>query len=213
MEITVKDLGKQFKEEWIFRNLDYRFLSENIYAIIGPNGSGKSTLIQVLSGYLPQSNGTVNYRSGEGTISPEDFYLHISVATPYIELIEEFTTRELLEFHFKFKALSPSIHLDEFLEVIELAGTDDKMIKNFSSGMKQRLKLGLAFYAQAPIILLDEPTTNLDAKGVDWYQALLDTNKHQKLIVIASNQPYEYSQCNQQVNIQDYKLKTARGIL
>jgi len=213
MEITVKDLGKQFKEEWIFRNLDYRFLSDNIYAIIGPNGSGKSTLIQVLSGYLPQSHGTVSYLSGEKRISPENFFLHISVATPYIELIEEFTTRELLDFHFKFKALSPAIQLDEFLEVIELGGTDDKMIKNFSSGMKQRLKLGLAFYARTPIILLDEPTTNLDAKGVDWYQALLDTHKHKKTIIIASNQPYEYSQSNQQLNILDYKSKTTRGIM
>lgn len=204
MEIAVKDLGKQFKDEWIFKALNYQFKSSNIYAITGPNGSGKSTLLQVLSGFLPQTSGELIFTFQQKKVATEDIYRYISVATPYTELIEEFTALELLEFHFKFKKIRKGLEPEEFLPKIHLTGTENKLIQNFSSGMKQRLKLGLAFYADSPIILLDEPTSNLDQSGINWYQSLLSECKD-KLVVIASNQEYEYALCDKKLNIQDYK--------
>jgi len=205
MEIVVKDLGKQFQEEWIFQGLDFSFKENQIYAVTGPNGSGKSTFLQVLSGFMPQTKGEIRYQNKKGTVNPDDFYKYISVATPYTELIEEFTTLELLNFHFKFKKIRDEIDFDSFLSKINLLKARDKVVKNFSSGMKQRLKLGLAFYSETAVILLDEPTSNLDTEGINWYQELLSQQRDQRIILISSNQAYEYEQSDQELNILSYK--------
>jgi ABC-type multidrug transport system ATPase subunit len=205
MEIVVKKLGKQFQEEWIFKELDYRFNTNQVYAVTGPNGSGKSTFLQVISGFLPQTAGEIIYQNQNGNLTPDDFYKHISVATPYTELIEEFSTLELLNFHFKFKKIRGEGDFDSFLARINLSKAKDKIIKNFSSGMKQRLKLGLAFFSDTPIILLDEPTSNLDSEGIHWYQELLSRQKRDRITIISSNQAYEYEQSDQQLDILSYK--------
>ena len=205
MEIVVKNLGKQFQEEWIFKDLDYSFRKDQIYAITGPNGSGKSTFLQVLSGFLPQTTGDIGYQTEDRKLSPDDFYKYISVAAPYTELIEEFTTLELLQFHFKFKKMRGSVDFNDFLAHIRLLQAKDKIIKNFSSGMKQRLKLGLAFYSETPVVLLDEPTSNLDAEGINWYQQLLSDHRSNRVVIISSNQEYEYAQGDHEINILSYK--------
>lgn len=205
MDIIVKDLGKQFQEEWIFRNLDFHFQQGKIYAIRGPNGSGKSTLLQLLSGFLLQSTGEVVYRDKEVAILPENFYQYITVSTPYTELIEEFTAIELLKFHFQFKKKRFKGEIIDFLEQIDLSHAASKQLKNFSSGMKQRMKLGLAFFSDTPIVLLDEPTTNLDSSGIAWYQQLVHDESAKRLVIICSNQAYEYEQSDEHLNIIDYK--------
>ena len=205
MEIVVKKLGKQFQNEWIFRNLDFRFELNKIYAVTGPNGSGKSTLLQVLSGFLQPTSGEIVYQNSQTTIDPDQFYQYITVATPYTELIEEFTAMELLKFHFKFKRLREGKDIENFLSDICLPRTEDKILKNFSSGMKQRLKLGLAFYSDTPVILLDEPTSNLDEEGIKWFQKTLSQERKNRTIIISSNQPYEYEQSDETLNILSYK--------
>ncbi len=205
MDIIVKDLGKQFQEEWIFRNLAFHFQQGKIYAIRGPNGSGKSTLLQLLSGFLLQSTGEVVYRDKEVAILPENFYQYITVSTPYTELIEEFTAIELLKFHFQFKKKRFKGEIIDFLEQIGLSHAASKQLKNFSSGMKQRMKLGLAFFSDTPIVLLDEPTTNLDSSGIAWYQQLVHDESANRLVIICSNQAYEYEQSDEHLNIIDYK--------
>lgn len=205
MDIVVKDLGKQFQEEWIFRNLDFHFQQGKKYAIIGPNGSGKSTLLQILSGFLPQTTGEIAYEDNDSLIPSEDFYRHIAVATPYTELIEEFTALELLAFHFQFKKKRFKGELVDFLNQIGLSHTASKQLKNFSSGMKQRLKLGLAFFSDTAVVLLDEPTSNLDSQGIDWYQKLVKEESDKRLVIICSNQAYEYEQADAQLNIIKYK--------
>lgn len=206
MEIEAIQLGKQFQNEWIFKDFDFCFSTNKIYAITGPNGSGKSTLLQVISGFLPPTRGKVAFREDDGNyISADDFYKYITVATPYTELIEEFSAIELLKFHFKFKKLRKLQDLEHFLQRVNLLNAKDKQIKNFSSGMKQRLKLGLAFYSNSPIILLDEPTSNLDEEGINWYQKILSEEKTDRIVIISSNQSYEYEQSDESVNILSYK--------
>jgi len=198
-------LGKRFNREWIFRRLDFTFQSGNVYAITGPNGSGKSTLLQILWGQSPPTTGTLSYQKDNTVIPVEDVYNHISIATPYMDLIDEFTLQEQLEFHFKMKSMRNQISIDELIEQMFLTDARDKFIGNFSSGMRQRVKLGLAFYTEADVIFLDEPGTNLDKQNFEWYLTQLQNRDKSVIVIIASNNPEEYIESTDQLNITQFK--------
>jgi len=205
VEIAVKQLGKKFNREWVFRDLTHTFQAGQTYAITGPNGSGKSTLLQILWGQMPPSSGTLKYRSAAGEIPEEDIFRHISIATPYMDLIDEFTLLEQLRFHFKFKTRRSDMKDDDILEKMELAHARNKSISNFSSGMKQRLKLALAFFSQTDIIFLDEPGTNLDQPSFNWYLRQLGDLPKNCLVFVASNQSAEYPANAQKLDIMSFK--------
>lgn len=204
MLIELKNAGRRFNQEWIFRNLSYKFESPNNYAILGPNGSGKSTLISVLLGTLTTSEGEIYY-SNPNPVPVEQIYKQLALAAPYLDLIEEFTLQETIDFHFKFNAVHPMIDRAEILELLGLKKSQDKALKYFSSGMKQRTKLALACCADTPILFLDEPTSNLDLQGIAWYEDLIARFTAERLVIIGSNQKNEYSFCNAHLNIAEYK--------
>ena len=204
-QILLQNIGRRFNRDWIFRGVNYTFQSGSIYAILGPNGSGKSTLLQVLNGSLGPSAGTISYADDEKPVDVESVYQHLSIAAPYLELIEDFSLSEMIDFHFKFKALLPGIDKTEVAEILSLTGSKNKPIRYFSSGMKQRLKLALAFCSDTKMLMLDEPTSNLDSQGVDWYLSLVEKFAVNRLTIVCSNQQHEYSFCRQTVNIVDYK--------
>jgi len=205
MRITVKNLSKRFNREWIFKDLNYQFSSPDTYAIIGPNGSGKSTLLQVLWGQMLPSQGKVGYENKGQDVPNDEAFKHLSIATPYMDLIDEFTLAEMIKFHFNFKKVRNNRTVDELINLFELTKARDKQISNFSSGMRQRLKLGLAFYSQADALFLDEPTTNLDRKSVDWYQQHREQLPEETLVIIASNQEHEYPANARKIDILAYK--------
>lgn len=205
MQISTQNLGKKFSNEWIFRNLNETFQSGESYTFVGSNGSGKSTLLQVLSGYIPHSEGVVNYLVNDKTIEIDNFYKYLIIAAPYLELIEDFTLTELLTFHIKFKPLKNNLSIADFIDFIELPKSKNKEIKFFSSGMKQRVKLGIAFQSDCEILMLDEPTSNLDAQATNWYLRNVQEYSKNRLLFICSNQPTEYEFCKNILNIQDYK--------
>jgi ABC-type multidrug transport system ATPase subunit len=211
-KIILQNIGRRFNREWIFRGVDHTFQNDKIYAILGPNGSGKSTLLQVLNGSLAPSAGTINYFSENNAVEIDKVYQHLSLAAPYLELIEDFTLSEMIDFHFKFKAYKSGIDKNEVIELLAMPGSKNKLIKYFSSGMKQRLKLALAFCAETPMLMLDEPTSNLDTQGVDWYLSLVQKFAQNRLTIICSNQEHEYSFCDERLSIVDYKgeVKTER---
>jgi len=204
MEITLDHVGRRFNQEWIFRNLSFTFKPSGNYAVLGPNGSGKSTLLSVLLGSLSLSEGKISYEEAT-TVAPEQVYNKMSLAAPYLDLIEEFTLQETIDFHFKFKTTHPSINKTGILELLGLAKAQDKALKYFSSGMKQRTKLVLACCADTPVLILDEPTSNLDNQGVDWYHQLIHDFTSNRLVIIGSNQEHEYSFCHDFIQIMDYK--------
>ena len=204
MTIEANHLGRRFKSEWIFRNLDYQFESGTSYAITGPNGSGKSTLLKILSGLMPSSEGKITYKE-EQPIEEEDAFRHMIFATPYMELVEELTLEEFLKFHFQFKKIIPGKSMEDLLEFSFLEDARMKSIKNFSSGMKQRLKLALCYFSDVGITLLDEPTSNLDKKGVQWYHDNFERYLNQRLVIICSNLDHEISFCDKTLDMQDYK--------
>ncbi|MDB5026070.1 MAG: ATP-binding cassette protein [Mucilaginibacter sp.] len=205
MQITLQNIGRRFNRDWIFRNIDYTFTSGETYAILGPNGSGKSTLLQVLNGSLAPSMGEIHYFKDNKSVEVESVFNQLSLAAPYLELIEEFTLDEMTDFHFKFKPYRQGMDKESVISLLNLEGAKHKLIRYFSSGMKQRLKLALAFCSDTPMLMLDEPTSNLDAQGMDWYLNLVQQFAADRLTVICSNQLHEYSFCKHQLNISDYK--------
>ncbi|RFZ92501.1 ATP-binding cassette domain-containing protein [Mucilaginibacter conchicola] len=205
MKITLQNIGRRFNREWIFRGIDYTFEEQNSYAILGSNGSGKSTLLQVLNGSLNPSAGTIKYSNTGADIEPENVFNYLSLAAPYLEVIEDFSLTEMIDFHFKFKKYRPGMDKQAVASILNLQGSNNKLIRYFSSGMKQRLKLALAFCADTPMLMLDEPTSNLDNQGIDWYLSLIEQYSAGRLTIICSNQEHEYSFCNHTLSIADYK--------
>jgi len=205
MKISLEHIGRRFNREWIFRDINYEFESGSSYAVLGANGAGKSTLLQVISGSLSSSEGKISYLDGDTMIDQEKVFIHLSMAAPYLELIEEFTLTELIDFHFRFKKYRQGFNRKVVIELLGLKNSEFKAIKYFSSGMKQRVKLALAFCSDTAILLLDEPASNLDQQGLDWYLSLASTLSSDRLLIICSNQEQEYSFCSHRLNIADYK--------
>ena len=205
MNITLQNIGRRFNREWIFRGIDYTFTGGESYAILGSNGSGKSTLLQVLNGSLSPSAGSISYELDGKTVLAEDVFVQLSLAAPYLELIEEFSLTEMIDLHFKFKTYKLDMNSKAVIDLLAMDSSKNKLIKYFSSGMKQRLKLALAFCSDTPLLMLDEPTSNLDAQGVDWYLSLVERFAQGRLTIVCSNQPHEYGFCGHQLSIIDYK--------
>ena len=199
MEITVDRLGKRYQHGWVFRNLSFLFQSNNIYGISGRNGSGKSTFLKIISGLLSATEGKIQYVSGQGSVKREDIYHYLSVAAPYTELLEEFTLAEMIDFHTGFKPSDRFSDTAQWIEMMQLGSAAHRPMVQFSSGMKQRVKLGLALYSKAEIIFLDEPTSNLDENAKDWFFQHLDLQRQNKLIFIASNEEQDFKFCTNRI--------------
>jgi ABC-2 type transport system ATP-binding protein len=202
IQISLQKAGKRFNKDWIFRDLDYSFEMGQHYALIGNNGSGKSTLLQTISGYATLSKGKIEW----GNYNADTIFQQISLAAPYLELIEEFTTLEQFEFNNSFKPLRKDLTTEQMIEMIGLSAATQKQIRYFSSGMKQRLKLALAIFSESPILLLDEPCSNLDKEGYALYHELISKYAMHKLIIVGSNDTQEYNYCKHHINLQDYKV-------
>ncbi|MBN8823196.1 MULTISPECIES: ATP-binding cassette domain-containing protein [unclassified Spirosoma] len=210
MHIAAEKIGKKYRKEWIFRRVDLTLTAGNSYTFVGPNGSGKSTLLQLLAGSLPITEGTLTYSLHGKALEDDDWFRYVTIAAPYLELIEELTLDELLTFHQTFKPFVAGQTPETIAEKLWLSHARDKEIKYFSSGMKQRVKLGLAFFSSSPIIILDEPTSNLDRQGMNWYQEqvqqlIAPINPLPRLLLIGSNQPEEYDFCPNVIDITQWK--------
>jgi ABC-type multidrug transport system ATPase subunit len=205
MKITIDNAGKRFNFEWILQHVSITFQSGKSYAILGPNGSGKSTLLQMIAGMITPSAGFIEYSGNEKKIDEEEIFRYLSFAAPYMELIEEFTAQEMISFQKEFKPLLPGVSSHDVLTTARLQKDASKQIRNFSSGMKQRLKVSLALLANVPVVLLDEPTTNLDLQGFEWYLDLLQKFSDGRLIIISSNLEREYSFCDERIDVMKFK--------
>ncbi|MFN8116538.1 MAG: ATP-binding cassette domain-containing protein [Bacteroidia bacterium] len=204
--INVSNAGKKFGREWIFRKVNLEIKPAEKIVILGLNGSGKSTLLQSMTGYLSLNEGAVSYTNNQQKIEDEQQYKLISLASPYLELIEDFTLQEQIEHVHIYKPFLNNLSIAQVVELSGLAAHKDKFIKQFSSGMRQRLKLTLAILADTPILFLDEPTTNLDATVIDWYKNMIATYAMHKTIVVCSNSiKDEYGFCERVITMEDFK--------
>lgn len=211
MTISISDAGKRFNREWIFRHFSYQFTSGSAYAITGPNGSGKSTLLQAIGGSLHLNEGTLQYQTNSSSastvsaISAEAIFRQVAICAPYLELVEEMTLPEFLEFHRAFKPLLNGLDTKAILSLLGLEKAAAKQIRNYSSGMKQRVKLAQCILSDVGVVLLDEPCTNLDKNGIDLYHRLIRDYCGERLVIVSSNDEVEYSFCQEKINIADFK--------
>lgn len=205
MQINLQQIGKKFNREWVFRNINFEIPAGTRIAVLGSNGSGKSTLLQIISGILSPSEGETVYLINNNKIIVDEVFEHFSIASPYLELVEEMTLIEMIDFHFSFKKRLQNFTSQEIISLLGLEKSTHKEIRHFSSGMKQRLKLALAILSDVACILLDEPCSNLDKQGIAWYQELLKKYTQNRTLIICSNQEYEYEICDKTISIMDYK--------
>jgi ABC-type multidrug transport system ATPase subunit len=206
ISIHINNAGKKFGKEWIFRNISLEINSGEKIVILGLNGSGKSTFLQTLTGYLTLNEGSVVYQSNNHIVEDDKQYNFISLASPYLELIEDFTLQEQILHASIYKPFLKDITIQKVIELSGLSAHKDKHISLFSSGMRQRLKLTLAILANTPVLFLDEPTTNLDATVINWYQTMIQTYAMHKTIIVCSNSiKEEYDFCTKVVTMEDYK--------
>jgi ABC-type multidrug transport system ATPase subunit len=205
MKIVLENTGRRFNKEWIFKNVNSTFSPNEFYAILGSNGSGKSTFLQLVSGYLMPSEGKIEFYR-DSMIEQDKIYQHISIASPALELFEDLTLEETIRFHFRFKNIINKIDEKIIPELFQLKGNEKKQLKNFSSGMKQRVKLGLAILSDTEVLLLDEPTSNLDSKGIEWYQNLIAGFTKDRIVLVASNNVEEdFFFCKNRLEMEKFK--------
>ena len=189
MKIQLEDIGKRYGKHWLFRHFNAEFQLNDRIGIKGINGSGKSTLLQLIAGICLPSEGQLTYTDEEGkNIDLNDLAGHLSLLSPYMDVPEQLNLKELFDFQEKILPFREGIDLNEFLEITLLKGFENNFIKQYSSGMKQRLKLGLSFLGSSKILFLDEPCSNLDVAGKALYQKLLAEHSSDRIIFIASNE-------------------------
>jgi len=205
MRIEAAGAGKRFNREWIFRKADLAFESRHSYAITGPNGSGKSTLLQCLGGMIQLTEGNLKASMDGKELNPDDLHRHLTLCAPYLDLIEEMSLREFLVFHQQFKPFLPGISVEMIIGELGLEGAADKQIRFFSSGMKQRVKLAQAIFSDAAMILLDEPCSNLDSKGIEQYHSLIQRYTPDRLVIVCSNDETEYRFCEKVIAMTQFK--------
>lgn len=205
MTIYLNHLGKRYRDHWVFKDIDYTFEPGETYALLGPNGSGKSTLLRVISGMQSPNKGTIEYTEGNKKTDPEKIFRHISYCAPGLELVEEMSLVEFLKFHFTFKPIIPGNTIGSVIKEMHLENARDKFIHECSSGMKQRIKLAQAFFSDTPILLLDEPCSNLDTEGIALYLEWIRKHSVNRTVLIASNDKREYGHAAHFLFLETYK--------
>ncbi|MFI5195670.1 MAG: ATP-binding cassette domain-containing protein [Chitinophagales bacterium] len=206
MKIILEHISKRFQRYWIFKDINYSFTAAGATALLGPNGCGKSTLLRIIAGMQSPSLGKTHfYDNNDKNIPAEKVFSKISFCAPGQELVEELTLREFFDFHFSFKRPLPNLSVNEIIRLTGLNDAVDKPIGDYSSGMKQRVKLAQAIFSDTPVLLLDEPCTNLDQQGVEQYREWIEQYGKNRLVIVASNDVREYFFCREQVAIEAYK--------
>jgi heme exporter protein A len=199
-KITVKNLTKKFSRKLIFKDLNFELNSGSSLSITGRNGSGKSTLIKILAGLLEKTSGETEYFLNGNIIKSEDIFKYIGFVSPYLNLYDEFSGYENLKFFAELRGLDEQ-YIDEALKRTGLYSRKDDLVKIYSSGMKQRLKIAFAVLHKPSILLLDEPTSNLDKEGVKIVEDIANEFSKNKILVIATNDEFEKNLCKEDINL------------
>jgi ABC-type multidrug transport system ATPase subunit len=162
-------------------------------------------MLQFSVGMLQLSEGSIDYAIDKRQITNEEVYKQISFCAPYLDVIEEMTLTEFLHFHNQFKSFINNFSIEQIVDEIGLNTAINKQIRFYSSGMKQRVKLAQAVFSDCSIVLLDEPCSNLDVKGIKLYHSLIENYCKERLVIVCSNDEVEYSFTNERISILDYK--------
>lgn len=180
--VAVSNVGKRFGHRWLFRGLTFEVTQGHGLVVLGRNGSGKSTLLKLIASLLPPSEGAVRYDFQSPRVD-------IGYAALDLALYPQMTVREHLEFCGRVRGC-PS-RADELLELIGLARADATPSAQLSSGMRARLKLGMALQPRPKLLLLDEPGASLDADGRELVAGICREQLKSGALLVATNDPQE----------------------
>ena len=196
MNIEARQLGKRFSQRWIILGFSHTFPPGSRTAVQGANGSGKSTLLAMLAGRLEPSRGAVLVDDDRGPELPDNYYRRVSFQGPYLELPGELNCTELFAAHARIRGFQPGTSAEEGIELLQLPrAVLRERILGFSSGMIQRVRLVLALLSRSDLVLLDEPTSNLDRAGVRWFEQLVAENLGPRTLIVASNEERDFLHC------------------
>ena len=200
LSFEINNLRKNFDRKTIFRDLNFSLSNRDSMAITGRNGSGKSTLIKILANVLVQTSGSIGLNINNKVIERGDYYKYVGLVSPYLNLYDEFSGYENLRFVTKVRGVPPE-YIDPVLEKVGLYERRHDHVKIYSSGMKQRLKIAFSVIHRPLILLLDEPTSNLDSQGIETVDRISDEYKKNFILIIATNDEHERSLCEKEVNL------------
>lgn len=203
MKISLEGVSKKFNSSWVIKNFDFEFNEGISYGIAGRNGVGKSTLMQLIGGMIRPNKGKVHWVVN-GKETREHIEPLICMAAPYMDLPSYFTINELLDFHFTFKSYIDNISSRDFWDLTDLKSHQRKTILELSSGLYQRLKLALAILSEGEVLLLDEPTTNLDSEARKWFSKLLHDFAKNRTVIIASNDEQDFFHTQIKIELKQY---------
>ncbi|AFH50784.1 ABC-type multidrug transport system ATPase component [Ignavibacterium album JCM 16511] len=204
--LEVNQLTKYFGRRLIFSNLNFRFADNGIFGISGPNGSGKSTLVKILAGIIGANKGEVKHFLDGKEIIQEKIHNHIGFVSPYLVLYEEFSAEENLMMFAKIRGVEyDKSRVDYLFEKFLLLKRKDDLVKTYSSGMKQRLKFIFALMHSPQLIILDEPTSNLDDEGKNSVYELIREEGKKNIVLVASNEKNDLDQCTEIIFLENYK--------
>ena len=198
----------------VFDSINFELINGSSLAIAGKNGSGKSTLVKIIAGLLSPSSGEVIYQVDGREIDKLDWFKFVGFVAPYLQLYDEFTGYENLEILAKIRGLkSYEAKIKNVLERVNLYSRRDDLVRGYSSGMKQRLKYACALLHDPIVLILDEPTSNLDSEGVEMVWAIAEEQKKNGILIVATNEPEELKMCDEVINLDELKLKMKRQIV
>ena len=209
LTLKCKNLEKKYNGKTIFRNLNLELTGKSSLVVTGKNGSGKSTLLKIISGLIRADKGILEITKDEMLLPKEEHFKYISLMSPYLNLYDELTGYENLEFYFELRNNNDSGKEDKIKFLLELIGLYKRrydLIRNYSSGMKQRLKLAFSILHDPPILLLDEPRSNLDNEGIEIVYKIAEKQKNTGILIIATNESEDTKLCESFINIQDFKI-------
>lgn len=203
VSITTNDLSKDFNRRLIFRDISFSLSSPSSLAITGKNGAGKSTLSKILAGLISSTRGSITYTMNDKQVGIEEFKHHIGFVSPYLNLYDEFTALENLQLLSRIRATTQQneSRMKDLLNLVNLWQRRDDLVGTFSSGMKQRLKYAFALLHNPIVLILDEPTSNLDEEGIEFVQRMVKQQKEEGVLIVATNDKEEAGWCAQEIHV------------
>lgn len=209
--LKLESLTKVFGRRLVFDKLTFEFFPGKVYGISGPNGSGKSTLSKIIAGIITPTAGKVVHQSGSKVIKAEELHNHLGFVSPYLLLYDEFTALENLEHFSRIRGIAfDAKRGDELLTAFDIYNRRNDYVKTYSSGMKQRLKFVFAFLHRPNLLILDEPTSNLDNSGKEAVYSIIKKESSGNIIIIASNEDADLAKCDEVIYLENYKLKNSK---
>jgi len=200
--LTANNISKNFGRRQIFKNICFEFKEKGVYGIAGMNGSGKSTLVKIIAGIISPASGKINHFINKSVIPPDKLYAHIGFASPYLTLYDEFSAEENMQYFSRIRDVEyDKEKINDLLDKLRLADRKNDLVKGYSSGMKQRLKLIFALAHKPDLVIFDEPVSNLDSFGKEAVYEIIQEEMKMRIIIIASNEESDLALCKEIIKL------------